>query len=59
MPPRPESVSVTCAATSLTKASLGEEYEEDKYKKYKEPIHDQVQGVIFILFEKFSESFHY
>ena len=37
---------------------LAEEKEEDENKEEEEPVHDQVEGIILILFEKIFESFH-
>ena len=37
---------------------LAEEKEEDENKEEEEPVHNQVEGIILILFEKIFESFH-
>ena len=34
------------------------ENKKDKYEDEEEPIHDKIKGVIFILIEQISESFH-
>lgn len=41
----------------MIKGTLAKENKQDKYKQQKEPIHKQVQGVIFILIKNISESF--
>ncbi len=38
--------------------ALAEENNEDEDEEKEEPIHDQVEGIIFILFKKVFESFH-
>ena len=46
-----------CRDTKLS-FRLAEEEEEDENKEEEEPVHDQVERVVLIFFEKIFESFH-